>query len=72
MARRRVVVRDTDVLVIKGFEVDASVLADITTPGKRLLWAFVLSEDGTCVRPICFSEDRVIWLTEEDLARKEF
>ena len=68
-AKRRVVVRRDDVLVLNGFEIDASTLIDITKPDKRLLWAFVKSEDGTDIRPVAYSEDRVIWLTSEDLVR---
>ena len=69
-AKRRVVVRRDDVLVLPtGFEVEASILVDITAPNKRLLWAFVKSEDGLEIRPVCFSEEHCIWLTDEDLVR---
>ena len=70
MAKRRVVVRRDDVLVLPtGFEVEASILVDITAPDKRILWAFTKSEDGLEIRPIAYSEDRVIWLTDEDLVK---
>ena len=70
-AQRRIVVRRDDVLVLpSGFEVDASTLSDITKPDKRLLWAFVKSEDGTAIQPVCYDETRVIWLTDEDLVRQ--
>jgi hypothetical protein len=69
-AQRRIVVRRDDVLILpSGFEVDASTLVDITTLDKRLLWAFTKSEDGLEIRPVAYSEDRVIWLTDEDLVR---
>jgi hypothetical protein len=73
MARRRyVVVRNSDILVINGFEIDAAILTDIVAPDKRLLWAFVKSEDGTAIRPVPYNEERVVWLSDEDLVRKEF
>ena len=69
-AKRRVVVRRDDVLVLPtGFEVEASILVDITAPDKRILWAFTKSEDGLEIRLIAYSEDHCIWLTEEDLVR---
>ena len=68
-AKRRVVVRRDDVLVLNGFEIGADVLLEITKPNKRLLWQFIQSEDGLEIRPIAYSEDRVIWLTDEDLVR---
>ena len=69
VAKRRLIVHADDVLVLNGFEVDADVLIEITKPGKRLLWAFTKSEDGTEIHPVAYSEDRVIWLTDEDLVR---
>ena len=69
--RRRLTITRDDVLVLNGFELDASTLIDITKPDKRLLWAFVKSEDGTDIRPVAYSEDRVIWLTSEDLVRSK-
>lgn len=69
LAPRRVVIRSTDVLVIGGYEVSADILKEVITPGKRLLWSFVAN--GADVRPVCYDETRVIWLSEEDLSRKE-
>ena len=64
---RRLVIRSTDTLVIGGYEVDAEILREVITPGKRLLWAFV--GDANNVRPVAYSEERVVWLSEEDLDR---
>ena len=68
-AARRVVVRSTDTLVLGKYEVSADILREVVTPGKRVLWAFV--GDGANLRPVAYSEDRVIWLSDEDLVRKE-
>ena len=68
MRRRRVAVRTNDILVVNGYELDAAILADIVTPNKRLLWAFVENTDGS-IQPVAYSEDRVIWLSKEDLKR---
>ena len=68
-AKRRVVVRRDDVLVIGGFEIDADVLTEIVKPNRRMLWAFVQSDDGLRIQPTPFTEDKVIWLTNEDLVR---
>jgi hypothetical protein len=35
------------------------------------LWAFVRSEDGESIQPLAISEERVVWLTDDDLARRE-
>ena len=67
--KRKLTVRRDDVLVLNGFEIDADVLLEITKPNQRMLWAFVQSEDGTRIQPTPFTEDKVIWLTEEDLVR---
>lgn len=67
--RRRIVVRKSDILVINGYEVDASVLTGMVDPEKRILWAFVRADNGVDVQPVAYSEERVIWLTEEDLVR---
>ena len=69
--RRRIVVRKTDMLVIDGYEVDASVLVGMIDPDKRVLWAFIRAENGVDIRPVPYDEERVIWLTDEDLRRKE-
>ena len=71
VAKRRLIVHADDVLVLNGFEVDAVVLIEITKPGKRLLWAFTKSEDGTEIRPVCFSEEHCIWLMDSDLVRSK-
>lgn len=63
--RRTIVVRKDDILVVNGMELDGAILKEIVSPSKRLLWAFV--KNGDDVRPVCYSEDRVIWLSEEDL-----
>jgi hypothetical protein len=68
--RRRVAIRTGDLLVLNGFEIDAAILSDIVNPDKRLLWAFVRGGDDT-IRPVAYTEDRVIWLAEEDLVRNE-
>ena len=67
--RRRIVVRKDDVLIVNGMELDGEVLRSIVDPDKRLLWAFV--REGGDTRPVAYAEDRVIWLTDEDLVRKE-
>ena len=69
MARRRIVVLKDDVLVIRGIEIDAEVLREIVDPTKRLLWAFI-KKDGD-VMPVAYSEDRCIWLSDDDLVRAE-
>ena len=67
--KRKLTVRRDDILVLNGFEIDASTLIDITKPNKRLLWQFVQSEDRLSIRPICFSEEHCIWLMDSDLVR---
>ena len=68
--RRRLVVRDDDVLVVNGYTIDASILQAIVAPGKRLLWTFVLAENGVDIQPVAISEERCIWLLPEDLKRR--
>ena len=58
-----------DVLVINGYEVDATILLDIVSPDKRVLWAFVAYEEVKTIQPIPYDESRIIWLAEEDLIR---
>jgi hypothetical protein len=67
--RRYIRVRSTDTLVINGLALDVSILEDMLQPNTRVLWAFV--HDETTVRPVPYSEDRCIWLTDEDLVRNE-
>ena len=69
MGRRRVELRDNDLVVLGGYEYDAAVLRSIADPENRLLWAFIKSEGGQTVQPVCFDETRVIWLTDNDLER---
>jgi hypothetical protein len=69
--RRRVIVRKDDVLVVDGLELDASILRAMLEPDKRILWAFVRSEDGESIQPLAISEERCIWLEPTDLERKE-
>jgi hypothetical protein len=72
MARRRVEIGKNDLLVLDGTELDAGTLYDIINPTskRRALWAFIKNDDGD-IRPVCFTEDRVIWLQDSDLARTE-
>lgn len=65
---RRLVIRSNDTLVFKGYEIDAEILEAIVNPSARLLWAFV--KKGHDIRPVAYSEDKVIWLTDEDLVRR--
>ena len=67
--KRRVVVHKDDVLVIGGLELEASILAAMLEPGKRLLWAFI--HEGGDVRPAAYSEDQCIWLEPADLDRRK-
>jgi hypothetical protein len=66
-AGRRITVRKDDVLVINGLELDVATLREMLSAKRRVLWAFV--RQGGDVRPVCYDETRVIWLTEEDLER---
>ena len=63
---RYITARKGDTLVVGGHEVDVAVLEEIMKPDKRVLWAFIRNDAGD-VTPICYSEDRVIWLTQEDV-----
>ena len=58
--KRRIIVRRDDLLIVNGMELDGDVLRSIVDPSRRLLWAFV--KQGNDVRPVCYSEDKVIWL----------
>ena len=71
MVRRRIVVRGDDVLIVEGVEIYADVLKAIVDPDKRLLWTFVREADGSAIRPVAYSEERVIWLQDDDLHRQE-
>ena len=65
MPGRRIIVRKDDMLVFKGYEIDAEVLRAIVNPDVRALWAFV--KRGSQIQPVAYAEDRVIWLSEEDV-----
>jgi hypothetical protein len=67
---RRIVVGNNDVLVVGGLELDGDVLRSIIDADRRLLWTFVKEPSGD-VRPVCYSEEQVVWLTARDLARDE-
>jgi hypothetical protein len=66
---QRVKVRSADTIIIGNYEVDASTLEQVLDPRNRVLWAFI-ERDGK-VQPVAYVEDRVIWLTDEDLVRNE-
>jgi hypothetical protein len=68
VAGRTLVIRNNDTLVFKGYEIDADILDAIVNPEARLLWAFIKKDHD--IRPVAYSEDKVIWLTDEDLVRK--
>jgi ABC-type Zn uptake system ZnuABC Zn-binding protein ZnuA len=68
VAGRTLVIRSDDVLIVNGYELDGEVLKAIVSPDKRLLWAFIKKDHD--IRPVAYSEDKVIWLTDEDLVRK--
>ena len=68
---RRIVVGSTDVLVVQGYEIDASVLSAIVNPDTRILWAFICKPDDNIIQPVPYDECRVIWLTDDDLIRTE-
>jgi hypothetical protein len=65
MAERRIAVRKDDVLIFKGFEIDAEVLSAIINPDVRVLWAFVKKDAQ--IQPVAYSETQCIWLTEEEV-----
>jgi hypothetical protein len=69
MKRNRVVVNGKDLLVVGKYELDATILEQILNPQARVLWAFV-ERDGR-VMPVPYTEDRVVWLTDEDLVRAD-
>jgi hypothetical protein len=66
---QRVRVRAADTILIGTYEVDAGTLEQVLNPKNRVLWAFI-ERDG-CVQPVAYTEDRVLWLTDEDLVRNE-
>lgn len=66
---KRVELGAKDVLVYKGMELDRNVLDAIVDTNKRLLWAFVRGSNDD-VRAVPYSEERVIWLSEEDVLKE--
>lgn len=64
----RVTLGAKDVLVYKGMDIDRGILDAIVDTDKRVLWAFVRSEYGE-VRAVPYSEDHVIWLTDDDVLK---
>jgi hypothetical protein len=70
LGSRRIKVSPGDVLLINGYEVDASILVEMVAPEKRLLWAFVRNNEVE-IQPVPYDESRVLWLAEEDLVRSE-
>jgi len=70
MPGRRILLRRDDVLVVNGIELDGEVLRAVVRPEARLLWAFVRAENGD-VRPVCYTEDEVVWIQSSDLDRTE-
>ncbi len=69
--RRRVELGERDVLVYKGVEVEQGVLDAVLNTNKRLLWAFVRSEETGRVMAVPFDESRCVWLQESDMTRLE-
>lgn len=65
MPRARIIVHNDDVLVVNGYELDGEILKAIVSPDKRLLWAFIKKDHD--IRPIAFSEDKVIWLLPDEV-----
>lgn len=63
-AKRHIVVRADDLLIVNGMILDGEVLKAIVNPEKRLLWGFV--KHGPDIRPVCYSEEKVIWLDREE------
>lgn len=57
-----------DTLLINGYKVDVTTLAEMLVPDQRVLWAFVRNGESD-IRPVPYDERRVIWLSEEDLSR---
>lgn len=63
-AKRHIVVRADDLLIVNGMILDGEVLKAIVNPEKRLLWGFV--KHGPDIRLVCYSEEKVIWLGREE------
>ncbi len=65
---RRMRVVTGDVLLINGYEIEASILMELVKPDNRVLWAFVKGENGD-LQPVPSDETRCIWLQDSDLER---
>ena len=65
---RRIKVQQNDQFEVAGFVIDAEILAPMLDPSVRCLWAFVHDGAGK-VQPVPYTEERVIWLQEDDLRR---
>jgi len=70
-SRRKVYVRDDDVLVLGEYEISAAILKQVMKPDARVLWAFIASENGDAVQPVPYDETRVLWLEDNDLDRSQ-
>jgi hypothetical protein len=70
MRANRVELEAGDVLVYKGKDIDLTILEAILDTDKRLLWAFVRSENGD-IHPVAYSEAHVIWMAESDVLREQ-
>lgn len=66
----RIVLRSNDTLIYRGKALDHEVLDAVLSTNKRLLWAFVRSEEGD-IMAVPYSEDRVIWLAESDVQQPD-
>jgi len=66
---RRLQIRTGDLLVVKGFELQAEVLEQIINPDNRVLWAFVRNDHGD-LQPVPYDESRVVWLADDDIIRR--
>lgn len=64
--RRQVEIQAGDVIHWRGMLIDDEVLEAILSSNKRLLWAFVKSDEGD-VMAVPYSETNVIWMEETDI-----
>lgn len=63
---RRIRIQRDDVLIVGAYEFDANVLAQMLRPRVRALWAFIANKESGNIQPVMYTEDRVIWLQDED------
>ena len=63
--RRRLVIHKDDILCIGNMELDAAILRKIVSPDNRVLWAVI--KQGDDIKPRCYGEDEVIWLTQDEV-----